>query len=132
MSEHAFNCPYCGSSDVRRSHKQGLNELPMMLFGNYPVRCLSCEERFFGNIWMLSTRGYAKCPKCLRLKVRPWAKSEKRMSGWDRLRMAWGAHSYRCVPCRCTFVSFRPCIADAVVEGEAQAIADVTGESESR
>ena len=107
MSEFAFPCPYCGSADVRRSRRQGFAELPKMLVGVYPFRCLGCSERFFGNIWLLATKGFANCPKCLRLDILQWMKPDARLTAWDRLRMAWGAHTYRCVPCRTTFVSFK-------------------------
>jgi DNA-directed RNA polymerase subunit RPC12/RpoP len=108
LSHNAFQCPYCGSADIRRSRKHGLGETPKMLLGVYPFRCLTCQERFFANIWLLSTRGYTKCPKCLRMDVVPWVKPEVRLTLWDRLRMSWGAHSYRCHPCRHFFISFRP------------------------
>ena len=107
MNEHGFSCPHCGSADVRRSRRQDFGEIPKMALGVYPFRCLKCGDRFFGNVWLLATSGYANCPRCLRLSVLPWTKRESHLSGWDRLRLSLGAHTYRCVPCRYTFISFR-------------------------
>jgi DNA-directed RNA polymerase subunit RPC12/RpoP len=121
MNEYGFSCPLCGSADVRRSHRQGFGEIPKMLTGVYPFRCLGCGERFFGNVWMLTTRGFANCPRCLRLSVLPWAKRDSHVSGWDRLRMALGAHTYRCLPCRHTFLSFRKCVPPGDPEPATQA-----------
>lgn len=110
MNEHGFTCPCCGSPDVRRSRTQGFAEVPKMVFGVYPFRCLACSERFFGNVWLLNTRGYANCPKCLRLSVNPVGKKEARLTQLDMIKLTLGAHTYRCVPCRHTFLSFRKCI----------------------
>ena len=107
VSEHGFSCPHCGSPDVRRSRRHGMGEVPKMLLGVYPFRCLNCGERFFGNVWLLATKGYANCPKCLRLDVQPWVRREGRVSAWDQLRMILGAQTYRCIACRYTFLSFR-------------------------
>lgn len=107
MNESAFQCPYCLSADVRRSRRQGLGEIPGMFLGIYPFRCLACGERFFGSIWMRAKREYARCPKCLRLDVLPWVRTDAHLTRWSRFRLALGAHSYRCVPCRRFFVSFR-------------------------
>jgi DNA-directed RNA polymerase subunit RPC12/RpoP len=126
MNEYGFSCPTCGSADVRRSRRQGFSEIPKMLLGIYPFRCLGCGDRFFGNVWLLATRGYANCPKCLRLSVLPWAKRESHLSGGDKLRQAFGAHTYRCVPCRYTFLSFRKGIAPSGYPGTAEGELDAS------
>jgi transposase-like protein len=39
-------CPYCHSSDVRRSHRKNLIEVAVSFAGIYPFRCESCNRRF--------------------------------------------------------------------------------------
>ncbi len=78
-----------------------------MFLGIFPFRCLGCGERFFGSVWMLAMRDYARCPKCLRLDVLPWPRTDVHLSRWSRFLLVLGAHVYRCIPCRRYFVSFR-------------------------
>lgn len=78
-----------------------------MLIGIYPFRCLGCGSRFHGNVWLLSTYGYANCPKCLRLDLLPSTKRDSQLTGRERLLMKAGAHMHRCVACRHNFLSFR-------------------------
>jgi hypothetical protein len=45
-------CPYCGSFDVRRSHRRGLREvlfLPLALLR--PFRCEDCDRRHYNMIF---------------------------------------------------------------------------------
>jgi len=45
-------CPYCGSFDVRRSHRRGLAEvliLPLLL--RRPFRCEVCDRRHYNMIY---------------------------------------------------------------------------------
>ena len=120
MTEHGFPCPTCGSADVRRSRRQDISEIPKMLLGVYPFRCLGCGERFLGNVWRLSRKGFAKCPKCLRLSVLPWERKETGISALDQIKMRLGAHTYRCLICRHTFVSF----CKSVVSGQTENVED--------
>jgi len=101
-----------------------------MLFGVYPFRCLKCNERFFGNVWILATGGHANCPKCLRLDVQPSVRRESHLTSRDRLMMTMGAHMYRCVPCRLNFFSFRKCIHNADQQSEDYAPVDAGMRSE--
>ncbi|HEX9760680.1 MAG TPA: hypothetical protein VGA40_07155 [Candidatus Acidoferrales bacterium] len=39
-------CPLCGSTEVRRSHRRGLAEAVLNLFGVKPYRCQRCDHRF--------------------------------------------------------------------------------------
>lgn len=78
-----------------------------MVLGIYPFRCLACSGRFYGNVWMHDSRGFAKCPNCLRLNVSNATRRGIRLGALDRLKAAFGAHWYRCEPCRRTFLSFR-------------------------
>jgi len=39
-------CPYCHSSDVRRSHRKNSGEVALSFVGIYPFRCESCYGRF--------------------------------------------------------------------------------------
>jgi DNA-directed RNA polymerase subunit RPC12/RpoP len=110
IKDHGFSCPKCASAEIRRSRRQGSFELLGMLIGVYPFRCLKCNERFSGNVWILANRGNATCPRCLRLDVQPAMKRDSHMTARDRFKLSLGAHMYRCVPCRLTFFSFRKSI----------------------
>ena len=110
IKDHGFSCPKCASADIRRSRRHGTFELLGMLFGVYPFRCLKCNERFSGNVWILANRGNVCCPRCLRLDVQPAIKRDSHLTTGDRFKLSLGAHMYRCVPCRLTFFSFRKSI----------------------
>src|SRR5262245_54858384 len=54
MEVRGSACPYCDSSDVRRSHRVNLRERAAGLLGCRPFRCLNCRERYWaihGRIW---------------------------------------------------------------------------------
>ncbi len=62
-------CPRCGKSFVRRSHRQGLKERLLSLFYIYPFRCQVCANRFrafqFRVVYAkraLDRRQYARLP----------------------------------------------------------------------
>jgi hypothetical protein len=40
-------CPYCESSDYRRSHRSGLREHLASWVNIRPYRCCQCQERFW-------------------------------------------------------------------------------------
>lgn len=41
-------CPYCGSSQIARSHRQGLFEyLLYRVLKLHPYRCLKCDDRHY-------------------------------------------------------------------------------------
>jgi hypothetical protein len=42
-----FNCPKCGSTDIRRSRNEGFWAAFFQVFGRWPFRCRSCRARFF-------------------------------------------------------------------------------------
>jgi DNA-directed RNA polymerase subunit RPC12/RpoP len=117
MNQYGFPCPTCGSGDIRRSRRQDWLEIPKMLVGIYPFRCLKCGDRFFGNVWILATGGNANCPQCLRLDVKPSTRTEAHLKRREKFMLAMGAHMYRCVPCRLNFLSFRRCSADVSSAG---------------
>ena len=41
-----MKCPHCRSSDVRRSHRRGLEKL-LSFFQIFPYRCEVCQRRVF-------------------------------------------------------------------------------------
>jgi DNA-directed RNA polymerase subunit RPC12/RpoP len=109
MSVKPLACPKCGSGSVRRSRRVNRSELTKMLMGIYPFRCLECNERFWSSVWLLSVWKWAKCPHCLNVELTDWPKRHVRvMTGWEKIRMAFGAHKHRCSKCRYNFVSFLP------------------------
>lgn len=48
MSEENLKCPYCGLRRCSTSHFR-LSDLPYLLLLRLPVRCHSCQERFYVN-----------------------------------------------------------------------------------
>jgi hypothetical protein len=55
-----MNCPWCGSSSLRNSRLRPA-DFPRLFFLQYPVRCRSCEERYFASIFLaLKLRAAAK------------------------------------------------------------------------
>lgn len=39
-------CPHCGSSNIRRSHNEGIRDKLLRLFGRRAYRCRDCRDRF--------------------------------------------------------------------------------------
>jgi hypothetical protein len=47
-SNAAFRCPFCGSAEVRRSHRRGIWErIFLRCLWLRPFRCIDCYERFY-------------------------------------------------------------------------------------
>ena len=42
-----FQCPKCGSMDVRRASREGFLVALLSSVGRWPFRCRSCRSRFF-------------------------------------------------------------------------------------
>ena len=43
-------CPYCGGSEVFRSHRRGPTERYLLrAIGVRPFRCVNCDARFYGR-----------------------------------------------------------------------------------
>jgi hypothetical protein len=43
-------CPYCGVSEVFRSHRRGTMERYLLrAVGVRPFRCVNCDARFYGR-----------------------------------------------------------------------------------
>ena len=103
-----LTCPACGSSTIRLSRRQNIGELSKMAVGTYPFRCISCNHRFWANIWLWSVWKYAKCPRCLNLDLTTWSHKVQHFSYWKKLMLTLGARRHRCARCRYNFVSFRP------------------------
>ena len=50
------NCAACGSSRLRLSRFR-LSDLPKLLAFQYPVRCVSCQERSYASLpWVMEHR----------------------------------------------------------------------------
>jgi hypothetical protein len=45
-----MNCQWCGSPEIRNSRLR-LADLPRLSVLRYPVRCRSCEERYFISLF---------------------------------------------------------------------------------
>ena len=108
MRTRVLTCPNCGGDSVRRSKRQSSLEFLRMAFGVYPFRCLHCGVRFWVSVWLFSKLGFAKCPKCLSLELTVWPQKYFHPTLWRNLLLTFGAHRYRCGPCRHNFLSFRP------------------------
>lgn len=108
MRTPAYRCEACGSTNLRLSHRLSKQEKLKTIFGTYPFRCLQCHHRFWINVWLFSKLAYAKCPKCLGRELTNWPRRTYHLTFWKNLMSTFGAHRYRCVGCRCNFLSFRP------------------------
>jgi transposase-like protein len=105
---YTIECDKCGSHDVRLARYNGFMERAKGFFGIQPFRCRDCKHRFVVTIWLLDKIAYAKCPKCLRMKLVYWSKKHYRPGAFTGFLISMGAQRYRCASCRCNFVSFRP------------------------
>ena len=55
-----MNCTWCGSASLRNSRLRPA-DLPRLLLLQYPVRCRSCEERYFASVFFaIKLRAAAK------------------------------------------------------------------------
>lgn len=106
MKIPVLSCESCGSRNLRRSRGKSLLDRAALLAGFCPFRCSDCKHRFRVSVWLVSKLQYAKCPRCLRLDVRPWPRKKFRLNPWQKFKLALGAHTYRCSPCRTNFISF--------------------------
>ncbi len=88
-----------------------------MAFGDYPFRCLDCGHRSWINVLLLSKLKYAKCPRCMSLKVVRWPAKTLRVGLWQELMLAMGAQPYRCSVCHRTFVSYLKPLEGAASQG---------------
>jgi hypothetical protein len=104
----ALQCEQCGGHHLRRANLRGFGEALKACLGIYPFRCRSCQHRFLVSVWFISRLAYAKCPKCLGLELTTWSRKHYNPGLLGNLAITFGAQKYRCVPCRCNFVSFRP------------------------
>ena len=57
--DSGLNCLYCYSSRLRFSRFH-LFDIPRLLFLQLPVRCRSCGERFYANIFVAWKLGFVK------------------------------------------------------------------------
>jgi hypothetical protein len=103
-----IRCPKCDSRDIRYSYLSTPKERLASLIGYRPLRCRECRERFVARIWDPANLPYAQCPKCLNMSLATWSPRHYHVTAWRAFRMFFGASPYRCEPCRCNFVSFRP------------------------
>lgn len=100
-------CPRCDSADVRPARDRGLIESLLAFVGLQPARCHDCAHRFLAKPFGLTKIWWAKCPRCYRMDLSTWDPKYYRVSRWTSLRIAIGAHRWRCETCRCNFASFR-------------------------
>jgi hypothetical protein len=79
-----------------------------MALGIYPFRCNECGDRFWANVWLFNSWRWAKCPRCLNLKLSNWPKRHHRVTAWAQILSVFGAKKHRCSRCRTNFISFLP------------------------
>lgn len=87
---------------------RGLGELALTLFGLYAFRCGNCGRKFLSRPMGVGGSVYAKCPRCYRMDLTTWDQKYYRASFWESFKTWFGAHRWRCEPCRTNFVSWRP------------------------
>jgi hypothetical protein len=64
-----MNCQWCGSPSIRNSRLR-LADLPLLSLLRYPVRCRSCEERYFISVFAaLKRRGAEKARRTERSRT---------------------------------------------------------------
>ena len=102
------NCPECGSDDVRSVRTHGLHELFLSLLGLYQFRCSTCYKQFTARPLGVAAAAFAKCPKCCRMDLTVWDPKYYRAGVWIEVKAWLGGNRWRCEPCRCNFVSWRP------------------------
>ena len=105
MRHPEFTCNHCGSGELRRSRSTSLIELPKILMGKYPFRCLDCKERTW--IDLLRRGKQVRCPRCLTVHVAVTPHQRMRASFWQRQLLRMGARAYRCSFCSHRFVTFK-------------------------
>jgi hypothetical protein len=93
---------------VESLETRGLREIALALLGTYAFYCNHCGHQFDSRPIGLGSLFHAKCPRCYRMDLTIWEPRRYRSSTWDRFKLSLGANSWRCDPCRCNFVSFRP------------------------
>ena len=101
-------CPNCGSRNVRYSQLRTPRERLASLVGIRPLRCRDCRGRFVAKTWNPSDLPYARCPKCLNMRLSTWSTSHYHVTFGRGFKLFFGASPYRCEICRHNFVSFRP------------------------
>jgi Zn finger protein HypA/HybF involved in hydrogenase expression len=103
----ALACPSCGSRNLRpsecRTSQERLNELRFVS----PLRCKDCRTRFISRTIFPEEIFYARCPECDHLDLSAWTGKTYRAIGWTKIKVALGAHKWRCEYCRLNFASFR-------------------------
>ena len=104
-----LSCPSCGTRDVRVSQTRDLSGYLKNIVGIYPLRCKRCNTRWDTSVWACGAWKYARCPLCYRQELTTWSAQYYRPSRWTVALLRLGATPYRCAPCRCNFVSYRPC-----------------------
>jgi hypothetical protein len=103
-----ISCPVCDSPLVKPARVRRLRERLFALLGYDCARCSACGHRFLASpIGHFESIAFAKCPKCLRMDLTTWDPKYYRPSAWMNLKLWFGAHCWRCEPCRTNFVSFR-------------------------
>jgi DNA-directed RNA polymerase subunit RPC12/RpoP len=107
MKHPEFTCTACGSTNLRRSQRTSILDLPKMALGAYPFRCLDCRERFWINVWRLSRSKHVICPHCLIRDVVPISSRQMRIGLWRKILLTLGGRGYRCSVCKHAFVSLR-------------------------
>jgi Zn finger protein HypA/HybF involved in hydrogenase expression len=100
-------CPNCGSRNLRPSQYQSVEERFNAFRFIAPVRCRDCRTRFVSKTVFPEDLFYARCPKCDRMDLNGWTGKSYHPMGWTRIKVALGAHRWRCEYCRLNFASFR-------------------------
>jgi hypothetical protein len=101
-------CPRCHSLDCRRSRRRGFGDLIGSMFGARPWRCRGCDLRFHAWAVPVSLVRYAHCSYCGNFDLQRLSSNYLGETVHGRLIGLFGAHVYRCGPCRNHFPSLRP------------------------
>ena len=100
-------CPKCGSRYVRPSRVRSFAEQLGVFRNRSPFRCRDCKERFFAPTFAWRDLSYAHCPTCRRMDLNGWTGKTYTPPFWVGLKVAMGAHKFRCEYCRLNFAAYR-------------------------
>jgi hypothetical protein len=102
-----LECPKCGSRFLRPSRSRNVKEKLGKLQFVSPMRCNDCKTRFLSRTFDWSELTFARCPGCFRMDLSVWLSKDFEPPFWNKVKLVFGGHRWRCEYCRVNFVSLR-------------------------
>jgi hypothetical protein len=101
-------CPQCRSGDCFRSHRDGLIDYAVSIFGLRPWRCHTCDYRYFAGRVAVSFSCFVHCPKCGNFDLDIISRERVEAGTLVAVKRWLRFPAYRCDPCRQRFFSVLP------------------------